>query len=84
MERHHGVRACPRRSGGKTGPASGQPIDAVETTALPTVEPVRGRRPATVVFADVVLSSDAWTDYEVPGSPYFVLVASDQIVVWSA
>lgn len=30
--------------------------------------------PATASGTTVVMSSDAWTDYEVPGSPFFVLV----------
>ncbi len=51
----------------------------VIVTKSPEVERVRRFRPLEEIV-DVVMSSPAWDDYSVPGSPYFVHVENGAVV----
>jgi hypothetical protein len=55
------------------------PTRLVVVTKSPEVERVRRFRPLEEIV-DVVMSSSAWDEYSVPGSPYFVHVENGVVV----
>jgi hypothetical protein len=58
-------------SAGQTIPDGVRPVIVTKGPALESPREVQRRAPANVT---VVMSSEAWDDYQVPGSPFFVLV----------
>lgn len=66
------LAAGPATAGGLALPAEVRPV--VVTKDADAERPSEVQRLAAGLDAQVIMSSGAWSDYEVPGSPFFVLV----------